>query len=138
MNRRNPDTAFFEFGNVYFLNPDRESTAERPLAPYSESQRLGLWLAGSTRRANWLRAAEEAGFYDLKAAVINVLARAGMDVRKVTFKPAGTEGGIFAQALDIVTPKGAVIGRAGIVSEALCRRCDIKVPCSIIRPQFSA
>ena len=128
VNRRNPDTAFFEFGNVYFLNPARESTAERPLAPYSESQRLGLWLAGSTRRANWLRAAEEAGFYDLKAAVINVLARAGMDVRKVTFKVAGTEGGIFAQALDIVTPKGAVIGRAGIVSEALCRRCDIKVP----------
>ncbi|MDE6854404.1 MAG: phenylalanine--tRNA ligase subunit beta, partial [Muribaculaceae bacterium] len=128
VNRRNPDTAFYEFGNVYSLNPSKESTPERPLAPYTESQRLALWLGGSTRRANWLRASEEAGFYDLKAAVINVLARAGMDVRKVTFKVADTEGGIFAQALDIVTPKGAVIGRAGLVSAALCRRCDIKVP----------
>lgn len=131
INRRNPDTAFYEFGNVYSLNPAKESTVEAPLAPYSEHARLALWLAGSTRQPNWLRQAEEAGFYDLKAAVLNVLARVGLGVRDIALKVAEVpDGGIFSQALEITTAKGAHLGLMGIVNPAVCRKCEIKVAVS--------
>lgn len=126
INRRNPDLAFYEFGNVYFLNPEKESTAEAPLAPYREGARLGLWMAGATRGANWLRQREEATFFDLKAAVANVLARCGI---KPVFKAEeAPEGGIFAAALAITNEKGLLLGHAGVVAAAPCRAADIKTP----------
>lgn len=124
-NRRSPDLAFYEFGNVYRLDPSKESTAEHPLAPYSEYARLGMWMSGATRQANWLRGREESSFYDLKAAVGNVLCRAGIAdfATSVAECPAGT---IFSQALDIRTAKGAPLGKIGVVAPALCRKLDIK------------
>ncbi len=124
INRRNGDVAFYEFGNVYSFNPEKESTAENPLAPYSESARLALWMAGDTRRANWLRQAEASTFYDLKAAVTNILLRAGI---RPVFKPAEVPAdGIYSQALEVCTAKGAVLGTLGTVSPAILRKCDIK------------
>ena len=139
VNRRNPDTAFYEFGNVYFFNPAKESTPDAPLAPYKEGARLGMWLAGSTRQPNWLRQREDAGFYDLKAAVANVLARCGLGAHQVVFKIADVPaGGIFSQALEVCTVKGATLGLAGIVNPALCRRCDVKVPVSYAELDWDA
>lgn len=43
INRRNPDAAFYEFGNVYFRDPSKESSTEMPLAPYSEK---AVWHYG--------------------------------------------------------------------------------------------
>ncbi len=125
-NRRNPDMSLYEFGNVYFLNPDKESTADAPLAPYSEGSRLGMWVTGNTRSSNWLRQSEEATFYDLKASVANVLARAGVEF---TFKGAAdVQRGIFSQSLSVVSAKGVNLGNVGVVAPELCHRCDIKVP----------
>lgn len=126
INRRNPDMSLYEFGNVYFLNPEKTSTVDSPLAPYSECARLGLWVTGNTRTSNWLRQSEEATFYDLKASVANILGRAGVEFSYKVSQDC--TGGIFSQALDVVTVKGALIGRAGVVSTALCSKCDIKVP----------
>lgn len=124
-NRRNPDGAFYEFGNVYFLDPSKESTPEAPLAPYSEKAHLGLWIAGAARQGNWLRAAEESSFYDLKAAVVNVLRRAG--IADIVFAPAECpEGSIFSQALNVATAKGRTLGQLGVVSPAACRKADYK------------
>lgn len=126
-NRRNPDTAFYEFGNVYFLDTAKESTNEKPLAPYREGARVALWLAGDTRQAGWLRGREEAGFYDLKAAVLNLLARVGLGAADIVLKVAEVQqGGIYSQALEIFNTKNVLLGTMGIVSPALCRRCDIK------------
>ncbi|MCH5221126.1 MAG: phenylalanine--tRNA ligase subunit beta [Muribaculaceae bacterium] len=127
INRRNSDIAFYEFGNVYFLDPSKTSTAEATLAPYSEGARLGLWLAGATRQGNWLRAREEAGFYDLKAAVANIMARVGLSSQAVLKIAELAPDGIFSQALEINTVNGARLGLMGIVSPAVCHRCDIKV-----------
>jgi phenylalanyl-tRNA synthetase beta chain len=126
INRRSADLAFYEFGNVYSLDPAKESTTDAPLAPYAEGARLGMWLTGATRSGNWLRCREEATVFDLKAAVAGVLARCGVEA---SFKAAEqSEGGIFDHALVVVSSKGQTIGRAGIVSAAICRRCGIKVP----------
>lgn len=128
-NRRSPDLGLYEFGNVYFYNPGRESTDEAPLAPYSESARLALWLCGDTRCANWLRVAETSTFYDLKAAVANVFARLGIDASKVKLAVAEcAEGSLYSQALDILTVSGKHLGTMGVVAPALASRCDIKMP----------
>ncbi|MDE6121150.1 MAG: phenylalanine--tRNA ligase subunit beta, partial [Muribaculaceae bacterium] len=127
INRRNADLALYEFGNVYFFNSAKESTAEHPLAPYREGERMALWLTGNTRSANWLRKDEQATFYDLRQAVANVLSRCGLS--DVTMPKADVkEGGIFSQALAVRTARGAVIGHIGVVSANVLRKTDIKVP----------
>ncbi len=126
INRRSADLAFYEFGNVYFRNPEKESTAEAPLAPYREGAHLGMWLTGATRAANWLRQSEEATFFDLKAAVANVLARCG--IAPVFKAEDAAEGSIFAASLAIVNEKGLLLGRAGVVAPALLKGADIKQP----------
>ncbi len=137
INRRNPDAAFYEFGNVYFRDPSKESSTEMPLAPYSEKSRLALWMTGSTRQANWLRPREDAGFYDLKAAVANILLRCGAE--GATFKPFGdTDGSIFSQALTVVSAKGNELGTIGVVAPGLCRKNDIKVPVYYAELDWSA
>lgn len=126
-NRRNPDVAFYEFGNVYFLNPELKSTAEAPLAPYSEASRLGLWLAGASRQSNWLRGRDDASFFDLKAAVLNVLARTGITAADIVYSDFAAEGSVFSQALVIKhRGTGALLGTMGIVNDKICRACDIK------------
>lgn len=127
INRRSADLAFYEFGNVYFYNPAKESTAEHPLAPFKEGARLGMWMVGNTRQANWLRQAEEATFYDLRQAVANVLARCGV-ADAVMVKTDVPEGGIYSQALAVKTARGALMGHVGVVNPAIARKCEIKVP----------
>lgn len=127
INRRSADLAFYEFGNVYFYNPAKESTAEHPLAPFKEGARLALWMVGNTRQGNWLRAAEQATFYDLRQAVANVLARCGV-ADAVMVKTEVPEGGIYSQALAVKTARGALMGHVGIVNPTIARKCDIKAP----------
>ncbi|MDE6464086.1 MAG: phenylalanine--tRNA ligase subunit beta [Muribaculaceae bacterium] len=125
INRRNPDLAFYEFGNVYAYDGTAQSTAEAPLAPYSEGSRLAMWMTGATRSANWLRQREEATAYDLKAAVANILARTGIAAAFRATEPDA----IFADRMEIVTVKGGtVLGTFGMVAPAVCRASGIKVP----------
>ncbi len=129
INRRLPDLALYEFGNVYRYAPDRESTADAPLAPYSQSSRVALWLSGNSRQGNWGRTAEEATFYDLRAAVDNLLARLGLQASALQFTPSAELSDIFGAALAVSTRKGGkLLGHLGIVRDDLCRRCEIKQP----------
>ncbi|MBD5163520.1 MAG: phenylalanine--tRNA ligase subunit beta [Bacteroidales bacterium] len=129
INRKSADLALYEFGNVYFLNPDKTSDAEHPLAPYSEAPRLALWMTGANRDANWLRSREEATFFDLKAAVANVLARVGISSANLKMTVAQLpEGSIFSAAIDLANAKGVNLGRMGIIAPAIAKSCDIKVP----------
>lgn len=124
INRRCPDLALYEFGNVYFRNPAKESTAEAPLAPYTENMRLGIWLTGASRQASWLRQAEQATVYELKAAVENVLKRCGVAARMV---PAEANQ-MFAHMLTVETLRGEKLGFAGTLATGLLKAADIKVP----------
>ncbi|MDO5394384.1 MAG: phenylalanine--tRNA ligase subunit beta [Bacteroidales bacterium] len=136
INRKNKDLAFYEFGNVYFRNPQAESTAERPLAPYSEGARLALWLTGDIRHANWAHAAEPATFFHLKAYVANILARAGVSERETVTAYTTTE--LLSDALTISTRSGKRIGIMGIVDKAVARRCEVKQPVYFAEIDFDA
>ena len=124
VNRRSSDLMMYEFGNVYFFNPQAESTAEKPLAPYSEASRLGIWLTGNVRAAGWLRPAEAATVYDLRAVVGNIFARLGISDKEI--KIAQGECPVFSASLRIDSRSGKTIGNLGIVSKALLKSFDLK------------
>lgn len=125
INRRRPDLAFYEFGNVYFNNPAVASTAEAPLAPYREEARLALWLTGNIRHGNWARQAEPSSFFDLKAAVLNILTRMGIDSHAVQLTPDADPTPDFEASLSLTTRSEKLLGTMGILSAPLLKRFEI-------------
>ncbi|MBR5332556.1 MAG: phenylalanine--tRNA ligase subunit beta [Muribaculaceae bacterium] len=124
INRRSSDLMMYEFGNVYHFNPEAESTAEAPLAPYSETEKLALWLTGNIRQGNWARTEEAATIYDLKAIVGNIFARLGISTRELTLNEGNEE--IYSASLSIATRAGKQLGSMGIVAKAILKKADIK------------
>ena len=124
VNRRSADLMMYEFGNVYSFNPQAESTEEKPLAPYSEASKLGIWMTGCARTAGWLRQACTATVYDLRAVVENILARLGINAKEIKL----TQGdcSIFSASLQIATRSGKTLGHLGILSKAILKSFDLK------------
>lgn len=125
INRRSKDLALYEFGNVYRLNPEKPSTCDHPLAPYSEHENLALWMTGDSRQGNWTKTAEPVTFFDLKAVVLNLLSRLGISDKMLSLNPAASDE-IFGAALDISTRSGKNLGKMGILSSKLLASFDIK------------
>lgn len=128
INRKQPDVLMYEFGNVYSLNPEAEITGERPLAPFSEGARLGIWLTGALRPGNWARAEQQSTFFDLKATVANVLARLGISAREIRLSVDAPAPDIFSQSLTVATRSGKMLGRMGLVAQRILKMTDIKQP----------
>lgn len=126
VNRKMESLMMYEFGNVYFKNPEAISTAENPLAPYSEESHLALWLTGELRPAGWLRQAEEATFYDMRAYVDNILKRIGVNGRELKYT-LGSEP-VFSASMSIDTRSGKHIGSIGIVAKPVLKMFDLKQP----------
>lgn len=126
VNRKMESLMMYEFGNVYFFNPQAESTAEKPLAPYTQDSRLALWLTGSMRPAGWLRQAEEATFYDMRAIVANIFTRLGINEREIKYTVASEP--LFGAALSVDTRSGKHLATIGLLSRAELKKADIKQP----------
>ena len=124
VNRKASDLAMYEFGNVYFRNPQAEITEQKPLAPFSEGSRLALWMTGNSRSGNWSRAAEEATFYDLKAVVAGVLTRLGVSDKEITLTRSAVS--YLSAAMDIATRSGKHLGVMGIVKPEVAKLCGLK------------
>lgn len=127
INRKAQDLMMYEFGNVYHFNPAAESTAEKPLAPYSEGARLALWMTGMSRQASWNHQAEEVSVYDLKAVVANVMARLGVSPREIALKQQGADA-VYSASLAIVTRSGKALGSMGILGKKVLKMAGIKQP----------
>lgn len=125
INRRSKDLSMYEFGNVYCLNPDKQPEAEHPLKPFNEGSRLALWMTGDQRQANWDRPAETSSFFDIKAVVLNIFNRLGIDPQAVTFNVAQPND-IFAASLNVATRNGKQLGALGILTGKITSAFDIK------------
>ena len=124
VNRRDADLMLYEFGKIYSRDLSVESTAENPIAPYSENERLGLWLTGNIRTGNWARPEEKATFFDMKAIVANIFARLGINDKEIELKPVKSP--FYSNAVEIATRSGKQLGTLGIVAKAMLKRCDVK------------
>ena len=124
INRKNPDLAIFEFGNVYFFNPQTEPSNDNILAPYREQSRLAIWMTGALRPGNWARAAQESSFYDLKAVVGNIFARLGINPSEIKYSVCDSQ--IYASALHINTKSGKTLGSMGVINKKTASKFEIK------------
>lgn len=124
INRRASDLRLYEFGNVYERDPQRESTAEAPLAPFSEEARLDLWMTGARETASWNSAERPVSVFDLKGVVLNLLARVGIDT--ASLRATQTRDDIFAARLDLDLPSGKRIASLGMLSRATLKPFDIE------------
>lgn len=123
-NRKMPDLKFYEFGNVYTFNPEKESTAEKPLAPYSERMILGIWLTGEKTPFSWNVARVESSVYDLMGIVNNIFKRLGLPEGSLTRTQASDE--LFAAKLDIASRNGKLLAQVGVVRSSVLKKFGIE------------
>lgn len=121
-NRKNGDVKFYEFGNCYDYDLDKKKDGET-LSAFSEDYRLGLWISGNKVSNNWAHPDEKATVYELKAYVVNVLVRLGVNVSKVIF--GNLTNDIYSAALSITTVSGRQLGTLGIINKKVCKALDI-------------
>ena len=124
INRRDSDLMLYEFGNVYSRDLTTEITAENPIAPFSESEHLALWLTGNIRTGNWARKEEKATFYDMKAIVGNIFEKLGISNREIALSVAVDP--IYSGCVAISTRSGKALGTMGILKKSLLKKNDIK------------
>lgn len=124
VNRKMPDLKFYEFGNVYKFNPEKESSAEKPLAQYSEHMELGIWITGRKEQPSWNVKAEEATVYDLTGIVNNIFRRLGLPAAALASTQSSDE--IFAAKLDIASRSGKRIAEVGLVRSTILKKFDIE------------
>lgn len=123
INRKATDLRMYEFGNVYEFNPAKESTAESPLAPFSEHPALGMWITGNYTSSSWNTKEAESTVFDLKAVLLDVFRRIGIPVRNLTYAQDSDE--IFAARLVVSDPTGKYLAEIGILRSSLLRKFDI-------------
>ena len=124
INRKAENLRFYEFGNVYRRDPEKESTEEKPLAPFHERMELALWLTGDIILPSWNRVAAEASAFDMKGIVENIFRTLGLPMGGVAYSQDSDE--FFAARLNIATRSGKRIGELGILRHELLKRFDIE------------
>ena len=121
-NRKNQNLRFFEFGNVYYFDPEKKNDDD-PMQAYNEQYHLGLWLTGKRVEGSWAHQNEDSSFYELSAYVENVLRRIGLKpgltVRKKSENP------IFAAGLTIENRGGKKLVELGVLTKKLQKQFGI-------------
>lgn len=120
VNRKAENLRFYEFGNIYWRDADKESTAARPLAPYHEQMELGLWLTGDFTTPSWNTKAAEATAFDMKGIVLNIFRVLGLPEGMIVYEQDSDE--FMSARLNIKTRAGKRIGELGIVRNELLKR----------------
>ena len=126
VNRKMPDLKFYEFGNIYTFNPDKESSPEKPLAPYHEQPELSLWITGQKQPSSWNVKGEEATVYDLIGIVHNIFSRLGLPQSALATTQGSDE--IFAVKLEISSRSGKKIAEVGMIRSNVLKKFDIAQP----------
>lgn len=140
-NRRMPDLKFFEYGNCYRFDAEKNQekvdeegnvlkasaeSSKKILAAYSEDCHLGLWQTGKRVNGNWAHADEESTVYEMKAYVLNILKRLGVPFGALVFGEAKSD--VFSAATTIAQRGGKTLAEFGIVTKKVAKMFDIEAP----------
>jgi phenylalanyl-tRNA synthetase beta chain len=123
INHKNANLKMYEFGKVYFCNPDAVQTDEKPLAQYSEHFELGLWMTGNFHEESWTEKERKTTVYDLKAAVENIFTRLGIAENDITVEQNSNE--LVEPALTYANRGGKVLAVLGVVTDDILKKLDI-------------
>lgn len=121
-NRKMANLAFFEFGNCYRYDETRRNP-EKALAPYSEDAHLGLWLTGKRIEGSWAHPDEDSSVFELKAYVMNILTRLGVQLKALLIKEGNND--VFSKSLALTDRNGKVYVEFGQVAKAVTAQFDL-------------
>ncbi|WP_308246335.1 phenylalanine--tRNA ligase subunit beta [uncultured Prevotella sp.] len=122
VNHKMPNLRFFEFGNCYHFSPEKNND-EDPIKAYTEEMHLGMWLTGKRVEGSWAHADEQTNFYELKAYVMNIFTRLGVNPGIVVAEKS--DNNVFGKALALKARSGKLLCEMGTVSHKLLKKMDI-------------
>ena len=140
IHHKNPDLKFYEYGNCYYYHQEKKwpgiipgvSNSRDPevikhiLDAYNEDYHLALWLTGKRVKGSWAHPNEDSSFFELKACVMNILSRLGVNFGTLIFA-AGTAD-IFEKSIEIRNRNGKTLVMMGIVSNQIRKAHDVPSP----------
>ena len=122
VNHKMPNLRFFEFGNCYHFSPEKKNDDD-PIKAYTEEMHLGMWLTGKRVEGSWAHADEQSNFYEIKAYVMNIFTRLGVNPGIVVAEKS--DNNVFGKALALKTRSGKLLCEMGTVSHKLLKKMDI-------------
>ena len=123
--RKNANLKFFEFGNCYFFDEEKENP-EDPMQAYKEENYMGIWVTGKRVEGSWAHPDEDTTYYELVAHVQNILRRIGMKPGAIIQKKS--ENPDFAAGIVIENRGGKKLIEMGILSKKLLKQFDLQQP----------
>jgi phenylalanyl-tRNA synthetase beta chain len=120
--RKNGNCRFFEFGNVYSFDPEKENQDD-PVQAYKEQNHMALWLTGKRVEGSWAHANEDTSYAELDAYVQNILARIGVQPGMLVRKKS--DNAIFSAGLTIENRGGKKLIEMGVLTKKLQKQFDI-------------
>jgi len=125
VNRKRGNLRFFEFGNVYTFDPDKQNDDD-PMQAYKEQYHAALWITGKRVEGSWAHANEDSSFYELRSCVINILRRIGVKRGMIVLKKS--ENDIFSTGMTIENRGGKKLYEMGIISKKLLKQFGLDNP----------
>ncbi|MDR1223458.1 MAG: phenylalanine--tRNA ligase subunit beta [Tannerella sp.] len=120
---KNRNIHFFEFGNCYTGKED-DKKEDDTLSEYKEEYRLGLWISGNRVENNWAHPDEKTSVYELKAHIVNILLRLGVNMEKITWGSFSND--LYRSGISITSPSGRLLGTFGIIEHSILKMMDIE------------
>ena len=125
VNRKRQNLRFFEFGNVYTFDPEKQNDND-PMQAYKEQYHAALWLTGKRVEGSWAHVNEDSTFYELSAYVENILRRIGVKPGVIVRKKS--ENPIFSAGLSIENRGGKLLIEMGIINKKLLKQFGLDNP----------
>ncbi len=123
INRKRANLKFFEVGNAYRYDPDKDDH-DASIKAYSQDAHLALWITGKRVEGSWAHPDEDTSFYELKAYVENILRRVGL--AEGVAVAAKSDNNLFSEALVVATRAGKVLCEYGKLAKKVCHMCDVE------------
>ena len=125
VNRKRQNLRFFEFGNVYTYDPEKQ-TDDNPMLAYKEQYHCSLLITGKRVEGSWAHANEDSSIYELKAYVINIIRRIGVSQNQLVVKKSDND--IFSTGVTIENRGGKKLYELGIISKKLLKQFGLENP----------
>ena len=116
---------FFEFGNVYTFDPEKQNDDD-PMQAYKEQYHVALWLTGKRVEGSWAHQNEDSTYYELSAYVENILRRIGVKPGMLVRKKS--ENHIFSAGMTIENRGGKQLIEMGILTKKLQKQFGLDNP----------
>ncbi|NTV84248.1 MAG: phenylalanine--tRNA ligase subunit beta, partial [Bacteroidales bacterium] len=121
-NRKTADLRLFEFGRTYRYFSEKRNSGQS-LSPYSEQERLALWITGRQETESWRTREGRVDFFNIKSSVHDIFLRLGFSVGKFEKNHFSDElyeeGSTYAYNQEVLVT-------FGIITKKEARRFDLK------------